>query len=39
MAMFMSYGSSGKSVAHSEGEAVTVGLSETKIFSCGSSVR
>ncbi len=36
--MFMSYGSS-KSVAHSEGEAVTMGLSETKIFSCGSSVR
>ncbi len=39
IAMFMSYGSSGKSVAHSEGEAATVGLSETKIFSCGSSVR
>ncbi len=29
--MFISYGSSGKMVAHSEGEAVTVGLS-TKDF-------
>ncbi len=37
--MFMSYGSSGKSVAHSESEAATVGLGDTKISSCGSSVR